>query len=144
MIVNDRADIALIARADGVHLGQDDLPPAAARGILGGDAVIGYSTHSAEQAVAALREPVDYIAAGPIFATGTKEQPDPVIGLEGLRAIRQSIGRFPLVAIGGIDIRNIRDVLAVGADSAAVISAVLSGRENITEAMKEFNHFVSN
>ncbi len=126
IVVNDRVDIALALRADGVHLGQDDLPPEAARRVLGERAVIGFSTHSVEQAIAARRMPIDYIAIGPVFATATKENPDEVVGLEGVRAVRRAIGDFPLVAIGGIDFENAAEVLSAGADSLAVIKTVLT------------------
>ena len=122
IILNDRADIAIAAGAHGVHLGQDDLPPAEARKLLGNDAIIGYSTHSVEQAIEAVKLPIDYLAIGPIFATTTKENPDPVVGLDGLSRVRDAIGDFPLIAIGGIDITNVHNVLTAGADSAAVIS----------------------
>src|SRR5262245_7232880 len=101
IIINDRVDIALALRADGVHLGQDDLPPSEARKLLGDNAIIGFSTHNLEQVHAALKLPVDYIAFGPIFATSSKENPDPVVGLDSLRVIRQAAGSFPIVAIGG-------------------------------------------
>ncbi|HKC66203.1 MAG TPA: thiamine phosphate synthase, partial [Pyrinomonadaceae bacterium] len=117
LIINDRVDIALALSADGVHLGQDDLPPAAARELLGEQAIIGFSTHNVEQAIEAARTPVDYIAIGPIFETKSKENPDPVVGLEGLRQVRKEIDQMPLVAIGGIRQENIREVLAAGADS---------------------------
>lgn len=126
LIINDRVDIALALAADGVHLGQDDLPPAAAREILGEQAIIGFSTHSVEQASEALRLPVDYLAIGPIFPTLSKEKPDPVIGLEGLRRVREMTGEMPLVAIGGIRLENISEVLEAGADSVAVISLLLN------------------
>jgi thiamine-phosphate pyrophosphorylase len=99
IIINDRVDIALAVEADGVHLGQDDMPPSAARRILGDGAIIGFSTHNHEQAREATREPIDYIAAGPIFDTNTKTNPDPVLGLSGLREVRELIGQKPLVAI---------------------------------------------
>ena len=138
IIINDRVDIALVTDADGVHLGQDDLPPAEARKILGPDAIIGYSTHSVEQAIEAINEPVDYLAAGPVFATASKGNPDPVIGLDGLRAIRSAIGDvFPLVAIGGIGADSARRVLDAGADSIALISAVVTDAELISAKMKE-------
>lgn len=125
LIINDRADIALALGADGVHLGQDDLPPEAARALLGERAVIGCSTHNVEQAVEAARLPVDYIALGPVFATASKERPDPVVGLEGLRRVREAVGgRVRLVAIGGVTRENAAEVLAAGADSVAVISAL--------------------
>jgi thiamine-phosphate pyrophosphorylase len=125
IIVNDRVDVALIAGAGGVHLGQDDVPPVEGRRILGLDRIIGFSTHNLEQAMQAENLPVDYVAVGPIFLTATKEQPDPVVGLENLRAICQAI-RKPVVAIGGIKLENAEDVLKAGATSVAVISDVLS------------------
>lgn len=125
LIVNDRADIALALGADGVHLGQDDMPPEAARALLGEGAFIGCSTHSVEQAVAAARLPVDYVAIGPVFATSSKENPDPSVGLEGVARVRAAVGRLPLVAIGGITPENARPVLDAGADSVAVIGALL-------------------
>jgi thiamine-phosphate pyrophosphorylase len=125
IIVNDRVDVALIAGAGGVHLGQDDVPPVEARRILGLDRMIGFSTHNLEQAMQAERLPVDYVAVGPIFLTATKEKPDPVVGLENLSAICQAI-RKPVIAIGGIKLENAEDVLKAGATSVAVISDVLS------------------
>ena len=122
VIVNDRVDIAIAAGGDGVHLGQDDLSPHLARRILGNEALIGYSTQSVDQAIAAIAMPVDYIAIGPIFSTSTKENPDPVIGLEGIREIREAVGPANIVAIGGIGLENVAEVIAAGADSAAVIS----------------------
>ncbi|HYG81873.1 MAG TPA: thiamine phosphate synthase [Pyrinomonadaceae bacterium] len=133
LIVNDRVDIALALGADGVHLGQDDLPPAAARELLGGPAVIGFSTHNEEQAREAARLPVDYLAIGPIFQTSSKENPDPVVGLEGLRRVRRIVGQIPLVAIGGIHPENVREVFAAGADSVAVISLLLAGNPDEIE-----------
>jgi len=127
LIINDRADVALAIGAAGVHLGQDDLPPAAARALLGDEFIIGYSTHNVAQAIAAAGLPVDYVAIGPIFETGTKANPDPVVGLDGLRAVRAAIGATPLVAIGGITFENARSVIKAGADSVALISALLSG-----------------
>jgi thiamine-phosphate pyrophosphorylase len=126
LVINDRVDIALSLSADGVHLGQNDLPPAAARRLLGEGAIIGFSTHTAQQAIAAARLPVDYIAIGPIFHTTSKENPDKVVGLDGLRRVRDATGDIPLVAIGGIDLENIRDVLDAGADCVAVISLLLT------------------
>ena len=125
IIINDRIDIALALHADGVHLGQDDLPPAEARRILGEKAIIGFSTHNIEQAIEAVRLPIDYVAAGPVFATTTKENPDEIIGLDGLKRVRAAIGDFPLVAIGGINSTNMRAVFDAGADSAAIISGLL-------------------
>jgi thiamine-phosphate pyrophosphorylase len=127
LLINDRVDIALALGADGVHLGQDDLGPEAARRILGKCAIIGFSTHNIEQASRAARLPVDYIAIGPIFSTSSKENPDPVVGTEGLRRVREACGDVPLVAIGGISLENSPELLAVGADSVATISALFSG-----------------
>jgi thiamine-phosphate pyrophosphorylase len=126
LVVNDRADVALALGADGVHLGQDDMPPTAARSLLGAQAVIGLSTHNVAQAVAAARLPVDYIAIGPVFNTSSKANPDPVVGLEGVRLVREAVGRIPLVAIGGVTRANARSVLAAGADCVAVIGALLA------------------
>lgn len=125
VIINDRIDIALAVRADGVHLGQTDVPPGHARRILGSGAVIGFSTHSVAQAVGALGEGADYLAIGPVFTTGTKENPDPEVGTEGVRRVREAVGPVPLVAIGGIGEETVSEVIASGADSAALISAVL-------------------
>ena len=124
LIINDRVDIALAVGAAGVHLGQDDLPPDVARRLLGDDAVIGYSTHSVAQALEASKLPIDYLAIGPIFGTSTKENPDPVVGLKGLQAVRAATGNLPLVAIGGITTANAREVFRAGADSLAMISAL--------------------
>jgi len=137
IIINDRVDIALALKADGVHLGQDDMPPGSAREILGLDAVIGFSTHSARQAVAALLLPVDYIAIGPIFQTKTKKNPGDVVGLEGLKKVRDAIGAFPLVAIGGINAENLRSVLNAGADSVAMIGSIGSDHAKIEERMRK-------
>ena len=136
LIVNDRVDVALAVGAHGVHLGQDDMPPDAARRLLGPETVMGYSTHNIEQAIAATKLPIDYLAIGPIFATTSKSDTAPVLGLDGLRIVRQAIGTFPLVAIGGISHTNAREVMAAGADSVAVISALLSDPARITEATR--------
>jgi thiamine-phosphate pyrophosphorylase len=125
-IVNDRADIARAVDADGVHVGQEDLPVECARSILGRGKWVGYSTHVLEQVKEADRSSADYIALGPIFPTASKENPDAVVGLDGLRAARQAT-RKPLVAIGGITIQNARAVMEAGADSVAVIRGLLSG-----------------
>jgi thiamine-phosphate pyrophosphorylase len=132
LIINDRVDIALASGADGVHLGQDDLPPEAARKLLGERAVIGFSTHTYEQALAASRLPIDYLAIGPIFPTFSKENPDPVVGLEELRRIRAALPpSLPLVAIGGITLENAAETLAAGADSLALIGALVSDSSQI-------------
>ena len=121
IIINDRVDIALALKADGVHLGQDDMPPDAARRILGPHAIIGFSTHNVEQAQLAAAMPVDYVAIGPIFATLTKQAGNAPLGLDGLSLVRQSIGGLPLVAIGGITIENSLSVLSAGADALSLI-----------------------
>ena len=125
IIINDRVDIAIAAGAAGVHLGQDDMPPEKVRALLGDKAVIGYSTHTIEQAKSAAVLPVDYIAIGPIFHTNTKADADAVVGLDGIRRVRDVIGELPLVAIGGININEIASVLEAGADSVAMIGAIL-------------------
>ncbi len=123
-LINDRADVAAIVGADGVHLGQDDITPAAARAILGPDAIVGLSTHSVAQAITALD--VDYVAIGPVFPTRTKRDAEPVVGLDGVRAVRAQV-RCPLVAIGGIDLERAPAVRAAGADLVAMIGALLIG-----------------
>ncbi|MBI3809669.1 MAG: thiamine phosphate synthase [Nitrospirae bacterium] len=124
-IVNDRVDIAKAIGADGVHLGQEDLPLADARAILGSGKLIGISTHNPAQAVEAEADGADYIGFGPIFPTATKENPDPVVGVAGLREARARV-RIPIAAIGGITAKNAAAVRAAGADCCAVVSAVLS------------------
>lgn len=123
-IVNDRADVALMLDADGVHVGQDDLPPAAVRSMVGESKIVGFSTHNEEQLRAGDREPVDYLAIGPIFATGSKENPDPVVGLTELQRLRR-LTLKPLVAIGGIQRANAGEVMESGADSVAVVSDII-------------------
>lgn len=137
LIINDRVDIALALRADGVHLGQDDLPPEAARRVLGSRAIIGFSTHNLGQAREAARLPVDYIAIGPLFPTLSKDNPDPVIGLEELSRVRRVTGTIPLVAIGGINHENARQAIAAGADAVAVISCLLSQPSQTTARTRE-------
>ena len=140
LIVNDRVEVALAVGANGVHLGQDDMPPEAARKLLGEHAIVGFSTHNVEQAIEASKLPIDYLAIGPIFPTATKSDTAPILGLEGLRAVRQAIGAFPLVAIGGITATNARDVIEAGADSVAVIRALLAHPDRITEATQTLFH----
>lgn len=138
-IVNDRADYAKMLSA-GVHLGQDDLPPGAARELLGAETVIGYSTHNAMQLDTAAAEPVDYVALGPVFGTASKRNPDPIVGVGKLREFRAMTAR-PLVAIGGITRENAREVWDAGADLVAVIGdlypAVCDAR-SIRERMNEW------
>lgn len=137
IILNDRVDFALILSADGVHLGQDDLPPDRARMILGDRAIIGFSTHSVEQAIDAIKLPVDYIAIGPIFSTKTKPDHAEAVGIEGLRRVRAAVGSFPIVAIGGVDRKNLVDVLNAGADSAAIISDIFNRPQEIAASLSE-------
>lgn len=123
LIINDRVDVALTSGADGVHLGQEDLSVEEAREILGEDKIIGVSTHSLDQFKAALETSANYIAVGPVYQTKTKENPDPVVGLELVREAKAFADR-PLVAIGGITVERAAEVLSAGADSIAVISAL--------------------
>lgn len=136
IIINDRVDIALAVRADGVHLGQDDMPPKAARELLGEKALIGFSTHSPAQASQASTLPIDYLAIGPIFPTSSKNDPDPIVGLAGLEQVRNAVGDLPVVAIGGICSENIQIVLNEGATCVAVISGVLTDPQGISSATK--------
>jgi thiamine-phosphate pyrophosphorylase len=124
LIMNDRADLALVAGFDGIHVGQDDLSPEGARKVIGDTLWLGVSTHNPDQVREADRTSADYIAVGPVFATGSKANPDPVIGLEGVRRAR-TLTRKPVVAIGGITRANCRSVIDAGADSVAVISDLL-------------------
>jgi thiamine-phosphate pyrophosphorylase len=123
LILNDRVHLVERAGFDGAHVGQEDMDPADARRILGPLRVLGVSTHNPEQLAMADKAPVDYIAIGPVFATASKENPDPVVGLEGVRAARKLTVR-PLVAIGGIGPENAKAVMGAGADSVAMISSV--------------------
>ncbi|HVJ05529.1 MAG TPA: thiamine phosphate synthase [Candidatus Saccharimonadales bacterium] len=128
LIMNDRADLCLAAGFDGVHVGQDDLSPEGVRRIVGTERIVGLSTHNLAQVTEALTKPVDYLAIGPVFATGSKQNPDPVVGLDGVsevRKLRDATGRdLPLVAIGGITRDNAASVLKAGADSVAVIGDI--------------------
>lgn len=124
LIMNDRADLCLAADFEGLHVGQDDLSPASARKIVGPNRWLGVSTHNAEQLTEADNSSADYVAIGPVFGTSSKANPDPIVGLEGVRAARKLTSK-PLVAIGGITRANCRDVLEAGADSVAVISDLI-------------------
>ncbi|MBI3476145.1 MAG: thiamine phosphate synthase [Acidobacteria bacterium] len=136
LIMNDRADLCLAAAFDGLHVGQDDLSPDAARRIIGPDRCLGISTHNPEQIALAHRTDADYLAIGPVFATSSKANPDPVVGLEGVRRARE-LTRKPLVAIGGITRQNARSVIEAGADSVAVISDLLPDPRKSGEAFFE-------
>jgi thiamine-phosphate pyrophosphorylase len=136
IVINDRVDIAIAVKADGVHLGQHDLPPERARSLLGKTRIIGFSTHSLEQALAADLAPVDYIAIGPLFQTQTKDRPDPVVDLETITEIRRLVSK-PLVGIGGIRLETACSVIEAGADSVAVIADLLSARD-IPERTRAF------
>ena len=138
VIINDRVDAALALGADGVHLGRTDMPVAAARRLLGKAAIIGFSTHNIEQVKAALKLPIDYLAFGPIFPTQSKRNADPVAGLDALGLIKSINGRLPVVAIGGIDKSNVVEALSAGADSAAIISAIVADTTQITKNVRDF------
>jgi thiamine-phosphate pyrophosphorylase len=124
LIMNDRADLCLAAGFDGVHVGQDDLSPAGARAVIGNSLWLGVSTHNPEQLVEADKTTADYLAIGPVFATRSKANPDPVIGLDGVRQAR-ALTPKPLLAIGGITRENCRSVIEAGADAVAVISDLI-------------------
>lgn len=135
-IINDRCDLALAVNADGVHLGQDDLPVADARRLLGPEKLIGLSTHNPGQVREAEELKPDYIGFGPIFSTATKADHDPIVGLEGLRAARAST-TLPLFAIGGITADRVGEILAAGANGVAVISAILKAQD-LEQAIRTF------
>jgi thiamine-phosphate pyrophosphorylase len=136
LIMNDRADLCIAAEFDGVHVGQDDLSPESVRAIIGPDLWLGVSTHNPEQLRLANKTSADYLAIGPIFPTSSKQNPDPVVGLDGLRGVR-SLTAKPLVAIGGINRSNCRSVMDAGADSVAVISdLVIDSRKSAEEFLR--------
>ena len=137
LIINDRVDIALALKADGVHLGQTDMPAAAARRLLGNEAIIGFSTHNPEQAKLASALPVNYLAFGPVFQTSTKDNPDPVTGLITLKEVAAIKGSRPLVVIGGVTFETAVQVFTAGADSVAVIAELLSDPTRIAENMNK-------
>lgn len=136
LIMNDRADLCLAAALDGLHVGQDDLSPGAARIIIGPDRGLGISTHNPEQIGVANQTDANYLAIGPVFTTASKANPDPIVGLEGVRRARE-LTRKPLVAIGGITRQNARSVIEAGADSVAVISDLLPDPRKSAEAFFE-------
>lgn len=125
VIVNDRADLAVMAKAAGVHVGQEDLAPAEARRLVGTDRIVGFSTHTVSQIEAAIREPITYLAVGPVFGTKTKDTGYSSVGLE-LVSIAARLGAIPVVAIGGITLETAESVLRAGATSVAVIGDLLS------------------
>jgi thiamine-phosphate pyrophosphorylase len=129
LIINDRADICALSNCDGLHIGQHDLSPAGARRVIGTQRILGISTHNPAQLELANATDADYIAIGPVFRTTSKANPDPVIGLDGIRLARALTSK-PLVAIGGITPANARSVIDAGADSIAVISALIPGHES--------------
>jgi thiamine-phosphate pyrophosphorylase len=143
LLLNDRVHLCAPVGADGVHIGQEDMLPQEARRILGPHRLLGVSTHNATQLSAAIATgAADYLAIGPVFATGSKENADPVVGLAGVKAARAST-RLPLVAIGGITGSNGREVIEAGADSVAVISALLSENDRqMAERVRDFIAFL--
>jgi thiamine-phosphate pyrophosphorylase len=141
LVVNDRADLAKLMGA-ALHLGQDDLPPPAARRVVGPGTTVGFSTHNEAQLRAACGEPVDYLALGPVFGTATKENPDPTVGLAELRRLRP-LTNLPLVAIGGITRANARQALDAGADSIAVIGDLFPESGTIRARSQEWMRVTS-
>jgi thiamine-phosphate pyrophosphorylase len=137
LIMNDRPDLAVLAEFDGVHVGQDDLSPEDARAVVGPHRIVGVSTHNDEQVSMADTSNADYIAIGPVFATATKQNPDPVVGLDGIRRAH-ALTRKPLVAIGGITRENARSVIDAGADSVAVISALALPGNHAEQVARDF------
>jgi thiamine-phosphate pyrophosphorylase len=140
LIINDRVDIALACEADGVHLGQDDMPIPFAREIMGKKRIIGLSVSTPEEAEAAEKGGGDYIGAGPLFRTLSKENVGPLLGLEGLRKIREKV-KIPILAIGGISAAKVAEVIAAGADGVAVISAITAA-ENPKKAAAEISDLI--
>ncbi len=140
LLINDRIDVALACKAAGVHLGQDDIPPSAARAILGPDAIIGVSAHSCEEALAAEKDGADYLGVGAVFPTNSKDDASEV-GLNMLKEIRQ-ISKLPIVGIGGINAQNYTQVRAAGAQGAAIISGIL-GVNNIEDEVSKIKMTIS-
>ena len=140
LLINDRIDVALACKAAGVHLGQDDIPPSAARAILGPDAIIGVSAHSCEEALAAEKDGADYLGMGAVFPSNSKDDASEV-GLNMLKEIRQ-ISKLPIVGIGGINAQNYTQVRAAGAQGAAIISGIL-GVNNIEDEVSKIKMTIS-
>jgi thiamine-phosphate pyrophosphorylase len=138
LIINDRLDVALAVKADGVHLGQIDMPLAMAKGILGDSMIIGISAESLADAMAAEKDGADYLGVSPIYATPTKTDTAPPLGLAGLREIRKAV-RLPLVGIGGLNLKNSADVIRSGADGVAVVSAIVAADDPgaVASALKQ-------
>jgi thiamine-phosphate pyrophosphorylase len=136
IIINDRVDIAMAVAADGVHLGQIDMPVESARALLGPQAVIGFSTHNLAEAEITAKLPADYVAFGPIFDTRTKRDHEPVVGLNRLHEVKDILSDTPLVAIGGITEENMHNALDAGADAVAVISDLLKEPSKIAQKLK--------
>ena len=141
LILNDRADLAVLAGWDGVHVGQTDLSPEDVRRVIGKDRWVGVSTHNDEQVRLAELSGANYVAVGPVFATETKLDAEPVVGLDGVRRAR-TLTTKPIVAIGGITRGNARSVIEAGADSIAVISALLVEGESIEKVARDFIEFL--
>jgi thiamine-phosphate pyrophosphorylase len=137
LILNDRADLAVLAGWSGVHVGQEDLSPADARLVAGPQDIVGVSTHSDDQVILANASDADYIAVGPIFATTSKLDTSPVVGLEGVRRAR-ALTQKRIVAIGGITRENARSVIDAGADSVAVIGGLFSAHESVEKVARDF------
>jgi len=135
LIINDNPRIAVEIGADGVHIGQSDMPYEQAREIVGDDMIVGISTHNAQQVIAACRVPPDYIGAGPVFPTPTKKIPDPAIGLDGMKEMLK-ISTVPAVCIGGIDLGNLQQVLAAGAKNFCMVRQFTQS-ENPESVLKE-------
>ena len=135
--MNDRADLAVLAGFGGVHVGQGDLSPADARRVIGAERWVGVSSHTDEQVRLAQSSRADYVAVGPVFATGTKLDAAAVVGLEGVRRARALTAK-PIVAIGGITRENARSVMDAGADSVAVISGLLAPEETVEKVTRDF------
>jgi thiamine-phosphate pyrophosphorylase len=140
LIINDRIDIALACDADGVHLGQEDIPLSFARKILGNQRLIGVSVNTVKEAHEAEAKGASYLGVGPIYDTLSKEEIGPILYLEGLRKIRKKV-QIPILAVGGIQAENARDVISSGADGLAVISAIM-GSEDIAEATSRLLHAI--